>query len=157
MAMEKIGRRGLILRIQIMIILVSTIVVWHSPGLTSLLLNIVGADIDHHHPDVCIDLLNWGTWILSQLGSGAAGFRFDAIKHIDREFISKFVKHVRKDRDKLFAVGEFWKDSVEDLEAYLDALGTQVRMIAALFQVCRRGLILDCLLIVQRVRCSAAL
>lgn len=25
----------------------------------------------------------------------------------------------------MFAVGEFWKDSIEDLEAYLDALGTQ--------------------------------
>lgn len=86
----------------------------------------MGADIDHHHPDVCNDLLNWGTWILSQLGPGAAGFRFDAIKHIDREFIATFVKHVRKGRDKLFTVGEFWKDSVEDLEAYLDALGTQV-------------------------------
>lgn len=95
----------------------------------------MGADIDHHHPDVCIDLLNWGTWILSQLGPGAAGFRFDAVKHIDREFISKFVLHVRKDRDKLFAVGEFWKDSIEDLEAYLDALGTQVRLLSVFLEV----------------------
>ncbi|KAF5389701.1 hypothetical protein D9757_006050 [Collybiopsis confluens] len=29
------------------------------------------------------------------------------------------------DRSKMFAVGEFWKDSLEDLEEYLDALGTQ--------------------------------
>ncbi|KAF8586977.1 glycoside hydrolase family 13 protein, partial [Ramaria rubella] len=86
---------------------------------------LMGADIDHHHPDVSQDLLNWGSWIVSELGPGVAGFRFDAVKHIDREFISKFVKHVRKGKDKLFAVGEFWKDSIEDLEAYLDALGTQ--------------------------------
>jgi alpha-amylase len=26
---------------------------------------------------------------------------------------------------KMFAVGEFWKDSLDDLEAYLGSLGTQ--------------------------------
>ena len=86
----------------------------------------MGADIDHQHPDVSADVLNWGTWVLSQLGPGAAGFRFDAVKHIDRDFLSKFVKYVRKDRERLFGVGEFWKDSIGHLEAYLDAMGTQV-------------------------------
>ena len=49
-------------------------------------------------------------------------------QHIDSAFISKFVKHVRKNtsKPKLFAVGEFWKDSIDDLEKYLDSLGTQV-------------------------------
>jgi alpha-amylase len=48
-------------------------------------------------------------------------------QHIDTAFISKFVKHVRasSDKPKLFAVGEFWKDSVEALESYLNQLGTQ--------------------------------
>ncbi|CDZ98132.1 alpha-amylase [Phaffia rhodozyma] len=83
------------------------------------------ADIDHHHPEVIEDLNNWGTWILKE--SGAAGFRFDAIKHIDREFIGQFVKHVRKEigNDKLFCVGEFWEDSLGSLENYVDTLGTQ--------------------------------
>lgn len=52
-------------------------------------------------------------------------------QHIDRNFIADFVKSVRAEtqRPKMFAVGEFWKDSIEDLEAYLEALGTQVRFL----------------------------
>ena len=36
------------------------------------------------------------TWILSILGDSAAGFRFDAIKYIDEDFIVAFIKHVRQ-------------------------------------------------------------
>lgn len=88
----------------------------------------MGADIDHHHPEASDDLCNWGTWIMKELGDGAAGFRFDAVKHIDTAFISKFVKHIREHtgKPKLFAVGEFWKDSLDSLNKYLDSLGTQV-------------------------------
>ena len=91
----------------------------------------MGADIDHRHPEVLSDLLDWGTWILSTLGDSAAGFRFDAIKHIDRDFIATFVKHVRQEtgQPNLFAVGEFWKDSVEDISQYLDGIGAQVRLV----------------------------
>ncbi|KAJ7150950.1 alpha-amylase [Mycena crocata] len=86
---------------------------------------LMGADIDHDHPDVREDLINWGKWVTEELGT--AGFRFDAIKHIDRGFIEDFVKSVRKEtsKPKMFAVGEFWKDSITDLELYLNKLGTQ--------------------------------
>jgi len=55
-------------------------------------------------------------------------YRSAAVQHIDRTFIADFVKSVRKETNepKMFAVGEFWKDSIEDLEAYLQALDTQV-------------------------------
>ncbi|KAJ3899733.1 alpha-amylase [Lentinula edodes] len=90
---------------------------------------LMGADIDHKHPEAREDIINWGKWILKELGPGAAGFRFDAVKHIDRSFIADFVKSIRADEDvnrpKMFAVGEFWKDSIEDLEEYLGALGTR--------------------------------
>ncbi|KAJ7636910.1 alpha-amylase [Roridomyces roridus] len=86
---------------------------------------LMGADVDHEHSDVRADYLNWGKWVTEELGT--AGFRFDAVKHIDRSFIADFVKSVRAEtsKPKMFAVGEFWKDSLEDLEAYLDSLGTQ--------------------------------
>ncbi|KAG8823804.1 hypothetical protein FRC19_003107 [Serendipita sp. 401] len=86
---------------------------------------LMGADIDHKHPDVEKDLLEWGSWIIKEIG--CSGFRFDAIKHIDREFIGKFVQHVRASsgRLKMFAVGEYWKDSLDDLDTYLTNLGYQ--------------------------------
>ena len=91
----------------------------------------MGADIDHRHPEVLSDLLNWGTWVHSTLGDSAAGFRFDAIKHIDRDLIATFMKHVRQEtgQPNLFAVGEFWKDSTGDISRYLDGLGIQVRLV----------------------------
>ncbi|KAG9049562.1 hypothetical protein FS837_009900 [Tulasnella sp. UAMH 9824] len=86
---------------------------------------LMGADIDHSQPDVQKDLLDWGTWVVQE--TGHVGFRFDAIKHIDENFMAKFVAHVRENsgKDKLFCVGEFWKDSLDSLNAYLDKLGQQ--------------------------------
>lgn len=86
---------------------------------------LMGADIDHSHPDARKDVINWGKWVIKE--TGAVGFRFDAVKHIDSQFIADFVKAVREDAKDphLFAVGEYWKDDLSDLEDYLGALGTQ--------------------------------
>ncbi|KZT62429.1 glycoside hydrolase family 13 protein [Calocera cornea HHB12733] len=86
---------------------------------------LMGADIDHEHPEARADIIKWGKWIIDEIG--AAGFRFDAIKHIDRGFIAEFIKTVREETQKpaMFAVGEYWQDSLADLEEYLSALGTQ--------------------------------
>lgn len=83
------------------------------------------SDIDHDHPEVRDDMFKWGEWVLRE--TGAYGFRFDAVKHISREFISDFVQHVRGTDvgKRAFCVGEFWKDSVPALSAYLDGLGAQ--------------------------------
>ncbi|KAG8979434.1 hypothetical protein FRC05_008420 [Tulasnella sp. 425] len=86
---------------------------------------LMGADIDHAHGDVEKDLLEWGAWIVQETGN--VGFRFDAIKHIDEGFIAKFVAHIREQTDKedLFCVGEFWKDSLDSLSTYLSKFGQQ--------------------------------
>lgn len=57
------------------------------------------ADIDHSHPAVRDELFKWGEWILKE--SGAEGFRFDAIKHIDEAFIADFVREVRERSDNV--------------------------------------------------------
>ena len=116
----------------------------------------VGADIDQRHPDVKGNLFNWGTWIHSILGDSAAGFRFDAIKHIDEDFITGFIKHVRQEtgQPNLFAVGEFWSDSTEEIFRYLDGFGTQVRSVRSSVQLWR-SLNLSCA--VQRFRRAVAL
>lgn len=81
--------------------------------------SIVGADIDHHHPDVYSDFFAFGKWAVDDVG--IAGFRFDAIKHIDEKFIGKFVDETRKTtgKPKLFAVGEYWKNEYVSPETYL--------------------------------------
>ncbi|EJU02147.1 alpha-amylase [Dacryopinax primogenitus] len=86
---------------------------------------LMGADVDYDHPEAREDVIKWGKWIIDEIG--AAGFRFDAVKHIDRGLIADFIKIVREQTHKpaMFAVGEFWKDSIQDLETYLSALGTQ--------------------------------
>ncbi|KAG9018168.1 hypothetical protein FRB90_012012 [Tulasnella sp. 427] len=86
---------------------------------------LMGADLDHSNTEVYKDLFDWGTWVVQE--TGHVGFRFDAIKHIDETFIAKFVAHIRENsgKDKLFCVGEFWKDSLESLNNYLDRLDQQ--------------------------------
>ncbi|CEQ41970.1 SPOSA6832_03728 [Sporobolomyces salmonicolor] len=93
------------------------------------------ADIDHSHPEARDDCINWGEWVLKE--TGADGFRFDAIKHIDESFIADFVQQVRErvgntsgpsDADLVpscSCVGEFWKDSIDALGGYLDRMPTQ--------------------------------
>ncbi|KPV71753.1 glycoside hydrolase family 13 protein [Rhodotorula graminis WP1] len=93
---------------------------------------LMGSDIDHSHPAVREDLINWGVWIMKE--TGAAGFRFDAIKHIDEGFVAEFVKQVRErlDNEDLFCVGEFWKMALPALESYLDKFPEQM----SLFDAC---------------------
>ncbi|KAI0661707.1 alpha amylase [Cubamyces menziesii] len=80
---------------------------------------LLGIDIDHRHPDVRKDLLDWGTWVLQT--TGGAGFRLDAIKHMDRRFLLNFIKHVREklDRNDLFSVAEYWSSNVELIKPYI--------------------------------------
>ncbi|KAK4054314.1 hypothetical protein OIO90_003547 [Microbotryomycetes sp. JL221] len=83
------------------------------------------ADIDHSHPEVRDEWFKWGEWVLKE--TGAVGFRFDAVKHIDRDFIRDFVRETRKrvDNPDLFAVGEAWKDDFDFLNGYLDGIEEQ--------------------------------
>lgn len=76
------------------------------------------ADLDYRHPEVQEDVLNWGEWLCKE--TGIHGIRFDAIKHFSEAFLRKFVENLD---DKVgpgwFLVGEFWKDSLEDMGGYL--------------------------------------
>ncbi|KXN84750.1 Glucan 1,4-alpha-maltohexaosidase [Leucoagaricus sp. SymC.cos] len=72
---------------------------------------LMGNDIDHRHPDVKEDLLDWGSWILTT--TGASGFRLDAIKHIDHTFLIEFIRSSRQKtgQERLFSVCMCWKPS----------------------------------------------
>ncbi|KAF7312255.1 Glycoside hydrolase family 13 protein [Mycena indigotica] len=80
---------------------------------------LLGVDIDHRHPQVQKDMLDWGVWILQT--TGASGFRLDAIKHMDYRFILKFLKHTRNNlqRSNIFAVSEFWSGDLKSIIPYI--------------------------------------
>lgn len=56
---------------------------------------LMGADVEHAHPDVRKDMLDWGAWMVHTFP--ISGFRFDAVKHMSRHFVHDFVKHIRKE------------------------------------------------------------
>ncbi|KND02862.1 uncharacterized protein SPPG_01942 [Spizellomyces punctatus DAOM BR117] len=82
---------------------------------------LMGADIDTSHPEVVEELKKWALWIIKELD--LSGFRLDAVKHIDAKFMHDLLEHVRKNSsvgENFFSVGEYWKNSMKDLEDYLD-------------------------------------
>jgi len=83
---------------------------------------LMGSDLDYSHPEVEEDVLAWGKWLAKEIP--LRGIRFDAIKHYDQEFLRKFVVQMDEEYGKgWFFVGEFWKDSLADLSAYLARMG----------------------------------
>ncbi|ATY59031.1 glucan 1,4-alpha-maltohexaosidase precursor [Cordyceps militaris] len=82
---------------------------------------LMGSDLDYDHPEVQDDVLAWGTWIAKTLP--LKGMRFDAIKHFSADFLHRFVKQMDDTYGSgWFFVGEFWKDSLEDMNNYLDRM-----------------------------------
>lgn len=76
------------------------------------------ADIDHKNPDVKAELFRWGEWFVNYVN--VDGFRYDALKHIDDEFIIDFTKHIQKvaNRDFYF-FGEYWLQDKDNTNHYL--------------------------------------
>ncbi|KAF3765408.1 family 13 glycoside hydrolase [Cryphonectria parasitica EP155] len=83
---------------------------------------LMGSDLDYDHEEVAEDVLNWGKWLASQVT--LKGFRFDAIKHFSEDFLRRFITNMDETYGQgWFCVGEFWKDSLQDMEHYLDRMG----------------------------------
>ena len=76
------------------------------------------ADIDHKNPDVKDELFRWGEWFVNYVN--VDGFRYDALKHIDDEFIIDFTKHIQNvvNRDFYF-FGEYWLQDKDNTNHYL--------------------------------------
>lgn len=88
------------------------------------------ADLDYAHPEVQEDVLNWGKWMSQQVT--LKGIRFDAVKHFSEDFLRKFI--VTMDEiygEGWFFVGEFWKDSLDDMSRYLERMGKKFSLFDA--------------------------
>jgi len=80
---------------------------------------LMDADVDYENQDVKDEVKRWSEWYIKE--TGVDGFRLDAVKHIESEFIDEFIKNIRqKCGNDFFTVGEYWKDNYEVLENYLE-------------------------------------
>lgn len=76
------------------------------------------ADIDHKHPAVQEELFYWGEWFIEHIDID--GMRFDALKHIEDDFIETFIQHLEEKSDKeLYFFGEYWMYDAEKKGKYL--------------------------------------
>jgi len=79
---------------------------------------LMGCNVDTKNPDVRKELLFWGEWYLET--TGIDGFRIDAMKHLEFDFIVDWIKHLRTKTNKnLFAVGEYWSGHSEAIDQFI--------------------------------------
>ncbi|KAM7206401.1 Glycoside hydrolase superfamily [Naviculisporaceae sp. PSN 640] len=85
---------------------------------------LMGSDLDYSHPEVVEDVINWGKWLAKELPQGSLkGIRFDAVKHYSEEFLRRFIHEMDAAYGEgWFFVGEFWKDSLQDMKGYLSRM-----------------------------------
>lgn len=88
------------------------------------------ADLDYSHKEVEDDVLAWGRWLSKEVT--LHGIRFDAVKHFSEDFLRKFITQLDEQHGTgWFFVGEFWKDSLEDMTAYLERMGRKFSLFDA--------------------------
>ncbi len=76
------------------------------------------ADIDHNHPEVRAELFKWAEWMIEE--TKVDGFRIDAAKHIDHQFMNDFLSHIKSVRgDDFYLLGEYWQSDEAVLDRYL--------------------------------------
>ena len=51
------------------------------------------ADLDFKHPEVIKNIYDWADWFMET--TGVAGFRLDAVKHIDSFFMRNFIRDIK--------------------------------------------------------------
>ncbi|OMC66283.1 alpha-amylase [Paenibacillus sp. FSL H7-0326] len=83
------------------------------------------ANIDYSIPEVREEMIRWGKWLIDTLQCN--GFRLDAIKHINHEFIKEFAKEmINKRGQDFYIVGEFWKPDLAACQNFLDTVDYQI-------------------------------
>lgn len=77
------------------------------------------ANIDYHHPEVQEEMICWGKWLADTIHCN--GFRLDAMKHINHDFIHLFAKEMTQVYgEDFYFVGEFWKHDLEACRQFLE-------------------------------------
>jgi alpha-amylase len=89
---------------------------------------LMGCDVEFRNPNVREELKRWGIWYVEQ--TGVDGFRLDALKHIEPTFYPEWLDHLNNHFKKdFYTIGEFWKNDVNYLLRYLDAVNNRIRLV----------------------------
>ena len=84
---------------------------------------LTGADLDYGRHDVREEMKFWGRWLQSTIGLD--GFRLDAVKHINADYLREWVGDVRAAAGRpLFCFGEWLAADVSELHGFLGRLST---------------------------------
>jgi len=88
-------------------------------------------DIEFRNLHVREELKYWGKWFLETVD--ADGFRLDAVKHINPEFINEWIDYMNSiSPRKLFYVGEYWNDqNAESLKRYIEVSQGRMHLVDA--------------------------
>ncbi len=79
---------------------------------------LMGNDIEYRNVFVQEEIIKWGKWYVET--TGIFGFRLDAVKHINANFIKKWITELEAEYDKsFFCMSEYWKNDNAILEDYL--------------------------------------
>jgi alpha-amylase len=85
-------------------------------------------DIEFRNPAIRQELMRWGIWYLRT--TGVEGFRLDGLKHIAPDFFCAWLDCMQVSFDKnFFAMGEYWKNDVDELTTYLDTVSHRIRLV----------------------------
>ncbi|GGN93854.1 alpha-amylase [Saccharibacillus kuerlensis] len=83
------------------------------------------ANIDYRLPEVREEMMSWGRWLVDTLQ--CSGYRLDAIKHINHDFIREFASEmIRKRGEDFYIVGEFWNNDLNTCREFLDTVDYQI-------------------------------
>jgi len=89
------------------------------------------SDIEFRNKSVREELKYWGKWFLGT--ANVDGFRLDAVKHINPEFINEWVDYMNSiSQKKLFYIGEYWNDqNAESLKKYIEVSEGRMQLVDA--------------------------
>ncbi|MCM2980326.1 alpha-amylase [Niallia circulans] len=82
------------------------------------------ANIDYNNELVQNEMISWGKWLYQTLNCD--GYRLDAIKHINHDFIKKFATSLLKEKDDFYFVGEFWKADLQECQEFLEQMDYKI-------------------------------
>ncbi|TDX01069.1 alpha-amylase [Dinghuibacter silviterrae] len=92
-------------------------------------------DIETRNPSVREELKKWGKWYMET--AGLDGFRLDAVKHVNADFLREWAERMRAVSSKpLLIIGEYWQTASKDpLVAFIEKTRRSIQLFDAVLHM----------------------